>query len=219
MTTTDVATQPASVQFTEEMLGHVTFGEADFNRGSTPDRPGAGFFKFHLTIVVDDIHRFGSDPMRQAGAFGWVECDALGGRLPVEHGVFNLFVDSEPGVKHMLYRLFFRDGVGHPLTMTGYKLVRDDAGFDVWRDTTTLFTRVLRGHVEPSEDDSAELVASGVLRIRMRDFAKQLTTFRAHGQGAGAALGALARFGWIFLGQLAEAYVFSKGRRNGQDQG
>jgi hypothetical protein len=27
------------------------------------------------------------------------------------------------------------------------------------------------------------------------------------------------RFGWIFLGQLAEAYVFSKGRRNGFRQG
>jgi hypothetical protein len=217
MTTTAVATQPATVRFTEEMLGHVTFGETDYNRGAAADRPGSSFFKFHLTIAVDDIHRFGTDPMRQAGAFGWVECDALGGRLPVERGVFNLFVDTEPGVKHMLYRLFFRDGVGHPLTMTGYKLVRDDAGFDVWRDTTTLFTRVLRGHVEAHEEDSAELVASGVLRIRMRDFAKQLTTFRASGRGAGTALGALVRFGWIFLGQLAEAYVFSKGRRNGQD--
>jgi hypothetical protein len=218
MTTTAVATHASSVQFTEEMLGHITFGESDFNRGSAADRPGAGFFKFHLTIVVDDIRRFGVDPMRQAGAFGWVECDALGGRLPVERGVFNLFVDSEPGVKHMLYRLFFRDGVGHPLTMTGYKLVRDDAGFDVWRDTTTLFTRVLRGHVEAHEDDTAELVASGVLRIRVRDFAKQLTTFRSHGPGIGQQLAALVRFGWIFLGQLAEAYVFSKGRRNGQEQ-
>jgi hypothetical protein len=216
---TAIATQPASVQFTEEMLGHVTFGEADFNRGAAAERPGAGFLKFHLTIVVDDIERFGRDPMRQAGSFGWIECDALGGRLPVEHGVFNLFVDSEPGVKHMLYRLFFRDGVGHPLTLTGYKLVRDDAGFDVWRDTTTLFTRVLRGHVEAEQDESAELVAAGVLRIRVRDFAKQLTTFRAHGPGALAKLGALTRFGWIFLGQLAEAYVVSPGRRNGQDQG
>jgi hypothetical protein len=219
MTATAIAAQPASVRFTEEMLGHVTFGEADFNRGAADDRPGSSFLKFHLTIVVDDIKRFGVDPTREAGSFGWVECDALGGRLPVERGVFNLFVDTEPGVKLMLYRLFFRDGVGHPLTLTGYKLVRDDAGFDVWRDTTTLFTRVLRGHVEAHEDDAAELVAAGVLRIRMRDFAKQLTTFRASGPGAAAALGALMRFGWIFLGQLAEAYVFSKGRRNGHDQG
>ena len=205
---------PASVQFTEEMLGHVTFGEADFGRGAHADRPGASSLKFHLTIAVDDIARFGSDPTRQAGAFGWVEGDAFGGRLPVEHGVFNLFVDVEPGVKHMLYRLFFRDGVGHPLTLSGFKLVRDDAGFDVWRDTTTLFTRVYRGHVSAEEEESAELVASGVLRIRMRDFAKQLTTFRG-GPGPVAGLGAIARFGIIFMRQLFEAYVLSKGRRNG----
>ena len=205
---------PATVQFTEEMLGHVTFGETDYNRGARDDRPGAGFFKFHLTIAVDDIARFGSDPRREAGAFGWIQSDALGGRLPVEHGVFNLFVDTEPGVKHMLYRLFFRDGVGHPLTMSGFKLVRDDAGFDVWRDTTTLFTRVYRGHVPAEEEESAELVASGVLRIRMRDFAKQLTTFRG-GPGPVAGLGAIARFGIIFMRQLFEAYVLSKGKRNG----
>ena len=194
-----------TVRFTEEMLGHVTFGEEDFHRGAAPERDGAGALKFHLTIVVDDIERFGSDPLRRAGAHGWVESDALGGRLPVEHGAFNLFVDTEPGVKRMLYRLYFRDGAGHPLTLSGFKLVQDDAGFDVWKDTTTLFTRVLRGHVDEHAEPGAELVASGVLRIRARDFAKQLTTFRGSVNG-------LLKFGVIFLGQLVEAYL-KKGRR------
>src|SRR5262249_956825 len=107
--------------------------------------------------------------------------------------------DVAPGVKHMLYRLHFRDGVGHPLTMTGFKLVKNDAGFDVWKDTTTLFTRVLRGHVD---DDSGELVASGIIRIRPRDFAKQLTAFRT-----GGGLRPLVKFGVVFVGQLAEAYL------------
>ena len=194
-----------SVRFTEEMLGHVTFGEEDYLRGAAAERDGAGALKFHLTIVVDDIDRFGSDPRRSAGAHGYLVCDALGGKLPVEHGAFNLFVDTEPGVKRMLYRLFFRDGTGHPLTLSGHKLVKDDAGFDVWRDTTTLFTRVLRGHVDEAGEAGAEVVASGVLRIRVRDFARQLTTFRG-------SLGGLVKFGVIFLGQLAEAYL-RKGRR------
>jgi hypothetical protein len=194
-----------TVRFTEEMLGHVTFGEEDFARGAAAERDGAAALKFHLTIVVDDIERFRSDPRRSAGAHGYVVCDALGGKLPIERGAFNLFVDTEPGVKRMLYRLFFRDGTGHPLTLTGYKLVKDDAGFDVWKDTTTLFTRVLRGHVGEVEEAGAELVASGVLRIRVRDFARQLTTFRG-------SVAALAKFGVIFLGQLAEAYL-RKGRR------
>jgi hypothetical protein len=193
----------STVRFTEEMLGHVTFGEEDVLRGAHAERDGAAALKFHLTIVVDDIERFSRDPSRSAGAHGYIVCDALGGKLGVEHGAFNLFVDTEPGVKRMLYRLFFRDGAGHPLTLSGHKLIEDNAGFDVWRDTTTLFTRVLRGHVQ--EDDGAELVASGVLRIRARDFARQLTTFRG-------SVGALLKFLTIFLGQLAEAYL-RKGRR------
>jgi len=203
----------ATVRFTEEMLGHVTFGESDFDRGAEPTRDGAGALMFHLTIEVPDIERFGTDPLRQAGAVGYLRCDALGGQLPVERGVFNLFVDTEPGVKRMLYRLWFRDGVGHPLTMTGFKLIENGAGFDIWGDTTTLFTRVLRGHVPEGEDESAEIVASGIIKIRVRDFAKQLTTFRSNGAGAGAQLGALAKFGVIFAQQLAEAYL-RKGSRS-----
>jgi hypothetical protein len=193
------------VRFTEEMLGHVTFGEEDHLRGAHAERDGAGALKFHLTIVVDDIERFANDPRRSARAFGYVESDVLGGRLPVEHGAFNLFVDTEPGVKHMLYRLFFRDGAGHPVTLSGHKLIKNDAGFDVWRDTTTLFTRILRGHVHEADEANAELVASGVLRIRARDFARQLTTFRGTARG-------LLKFNVIFLGQLAEAYL-RRGRR------
>jgi hypothetical protein len=194
-----------SVRFTEEMLGHVTFGEEDFLRGAHAERDGAGALKFHLTIVVDDIERFAGDPRRSAGAHGYIVCDGLGGKLPVESGAFNLFVDTEPGVKRMLYRLFFRDGAGHPLTLSGHKLIENNAGFDVWRDTTTLFTRVLRGHVDEPGEATAEVVASGVLRIRPRDFARQLTTFRGSLRG-------LLKFMVIFLGQLAEAYL-RKGRR------
>jgi cholesterol oxidase len=208
------------VRFTEEMLGHITFGETDFARGAQPEREGSADFKFHLTIEVPDIDAFAHDPLRPAGARGWVHCDALGGRLPVVEGWFNLFVDqAEPGVKHMLYRLWFYDGVGHPLTMTGFKHVANDAGFDLWKDTTTLFTRVLRGHVPEGGDDGADIVGSGLIVIRVRDFAKQLTTFRSSGPGVGAQLGALARFGVIFVRQLAQVYLRRGSRKRVVAQG
>ena len=209
----------SSVRFTEEMLGHVTFGETDFARGAQPDREGSTNFMFHLTIEVEDIDAFGKDPLRPATANGYVHCDALGGQLPVVQGWFNLFVDVEPGVKHMLYRLWFYDGVGHPLTMTGFKLIENNAGFDIWKDTTTLFTRVLRGHVAEGGDETAEAVGVGIIRIRVRDFAKQLTTFRSTGDGVGPKLGALAKFGIIFVQQLAQAYLRRGSRSRVHAQG
>ena len=48
----------------------------------------------------------------------------------------------------MRYRLWFRDCAGNPLTMNGFKDVGDDAGLDMWKDTTSLFVNLLTGHVE-----------------------------------------------------------------------
>lgn len=196
-----------SVRFTEEMKGYVAFGEHDHERGAREGRKSGTRLMFHLTIEVDDLDRFAADPRRQATAEGWVGCDALGGRLPVEKGVFNLFVDDEdPAIKRMLYRLFFRDGAGHPATLTGYKVVRNDPSADVWPDTTTLYTRVLQGRVGEGDEAAAQIVASGIIRIAPLDFLKQLTTFRAGGPSPIARAAALGRFGALFLGQLWQVY-------------
>ena len=139
---------------------------------------------FHLTIEVEDIDRF--PPTRRGGRrHGYIECDALGGRLPVERGVFNLFVDTEPGVKRMLYRLYFRDGVGHPLTLSGHKVVAHDAGLRrLARHHDAVHARAARARGGGRRRDRRAR-GSGVLRIRIRDFANQLTTFRAGGPSAG----------------------------------
>ena len=111
----------------------------------------------------------------------------------------------------MLYRLHFADIGSHPLTLTGFKVVEDDPGLDsVWSDTSTLFTRVLKGHVEAVQDSDAELVAAGILHIQPLDFARQLTTFRTEPPGR---LDAIARFGALFAGELWEVYG---GRASGE---
>lgn len=195
-----------SVAFTEEMKGFITFGERDFDRGYREGKRTETRFMFHLTITADDVDRFAADPDHLARAEGHLRCDALGGELAVQRGIFNLFVNLEGDTRHkrMLYRLHFADGSGHPLTMTGYKVVEDDAGIDnVWADTSTLFTRVLAGHVEAGDDDSAQIVASGVLHIQPLDFARQLTTFDTEPDGR---LDAVARFGALFAGELWNVY-------------
>lgn len=203
--------QPTRLEFTEEMKGFVTLGETDPQRGADRGREAGTAFMFHLTITVDDMDRFLVDPDREGRAVGWVECAALGGRLPVEQGVFNLFVHTpadggDPYRSRMLYRLHLRDPGGAPVTMTGYKDVHDDPGFDVWSDTSTLFVRLLSGHVDPPGDADAPVLGAGVLRILVPDFVEQLMTFRTHGPSAAERVRALESFGRVFLGELWTTY-------------
>jgi cholesterol oxidase len=205
--TTDPAVAETSLEFTEEMKGHVTFGELDFERGEKDGKASGTFLMFHLTIRVDDVDRFVADPEHPASPTGWVRCDELGGQLPVEAGWFNLFVESaDPDVTNMRYRLYFRDQAGNPLTLAGFKVIRDDPGFDVWSDTTTLYARLLRGHVDAAAEAGAEVSASGIIHIYMLDFAQQLTTFRVHGPSMAVRAKALGDFGHLFLGKLWELY-------------
>ena len=103
----------------------------------------------------------------------------------------------------MLYRLHFSDGAGDPLTLAGHKVIEDDPGFDLWRDTTTLFTQILRGHVEEGAREEPEVVAAGIIHIHVADFARQLTTFRCDPP---TSLDALGRFGALFAGDLWAVY-------------
>jgi len=195
--------RPASLQFTEKMRGFVTFGEDDFDKGFRAGKKAKTDLMFHLTVLMDDVERFIEDEQHPGTITGHVQCDALGGRLEVSQGWFNLFVEAGGERKLMKYRLFMDDGEGHPITLRGFKEVENDRGFDVWSDTSTLFTHIYAGHVEPEGDDDAEIVATGILHIRPTDFAVQCTTFRvdpAH------RVDAIGRFGALFAGDLWEVY-------------
>ena len=110
----------------------------------------------------------------------------------MQQGTFNLFVDAGPATRHMLYRLYFADATGRPLTLAGYKDVRPGPLTAVWPETSTLYARILAGHVPVPDGGSGTtegLVGSGILRIRPPDFAWQLTTFRVHGPTSRAGSG------------------------------
>lgn len=203
------APQPASgaseLRFTERMKGFVSFDTDDGEQGERDGRQDRMALMVHLTIRIDDTHRFAADPAHEAMAEGWVDCDALGGCLPVEHGTFNLFVDNgDPTRKQMRYRLLFRDTVGHPLTLTGFKTIENDAGFDLWRDTTTLAVRIDGGHAETNGGTPA--IASGIIRIHPMDFLRQLTTFRTGGNSPTDHAAAIGRFGGLWLSSIWKVY-------------
>lgn len=201
--------QPTSsssqLRFTERMKGFVAFDEDDSVQGEREGRQDRTGLMAQLTIRIDDTRRFAADPAHEARAEGWVVCDALGGWLPIEDGTFNLFVDEgDPKHKQMRYRLLFQDTVGHPLTLTGCKTIENDAGFDLWRDTTTLAVRIDGGHAGVNGVTPA--IAAGIIRIHPMDFLRQLTTFRTGGNSPADHAAAIGRFGGLWLSSIWKVY-------------
>nr|NLI49108.1 GMC family oxidoreductase [Propionibacterium sp.] len=194
--------QGRSVEFTEQMKGFLALGETVPATGWERARQLNHRLMFELTIKVPDVDRFLSDPDREGTAEGYVRCELLGGQLPVERGWFNLFVETpDATTREMRYRLWLRDLARAPVTLYGFKTVRNDPGLDLWRDTSTLDITLLRGHVPPGGE--GPVLGAGRLRILPLDFARQLTTFRAEGQGP---IRAVAQFGTHFARSLAHLY-------------
>lgn len=92
------------------------------------------------------------------------------------------------------------------MTLSGFKNVQDDVGFDIWKDTSTLYTNLYVGHIPEDKEASSEIKATGILRIEIADFAKQLTTFRSNGATLTERAAAMAKFGKLFAGSLWDVY-------------
>jgi predicted patatin/cPLA2 family phospholipase len=203
-----VTAEPSTLRFTEVMKGFAGIGADDPAKGDEAGRVGDTALSLHLTISIDDVDRFVTDPGHPAALTGHVQYDALGGRLPVDSGTFNLLVDDgDPAVKEMRYRLVCHDATGATYTVVGTKRVRDQPGIDVWADTATLYLQIRRGIGSSDRPgDGGEVVAAGIVSIHLLDFLQQLATFRAGGPMA-ARPAALARFGTLFLGKLWDVYA------------
>jgi cholesterol oxidase len=195
------------VRFTEEMTGWYTPGCPAYDAGYHTGQLTGPRLSFHLTIGTDDLAAVRSDPRHRAAARGWVQCPSLGaGHLGVRAGTFDLFVPgSRPGRLAMRYRLEFDGAAQTPYVLVGFKDIAHDRRFDLWRDTTTLFVRVLRGvgtGADPAETgpDTGPEVGRGILRITPRMFARQMLTFRGRP-------GAVTGFAADFAATLAREYA------------
>jgi cholesterol oxidase len=192
-----------SLSFSEEMSGTCYPGASNGGPGVAarlPQEPMA----FRLTITAGDLERFLDEPEHSARAEGWIDAASIGGRRPVQRGWFNLFAPAgAPDRRLMWYRLQFESALGQPRTLIGWKNVWHGALTRIWPDTSTLYFRLLAGHVAPEEDDEARIVAAGTLHLHITDFVRQLATMRVDGPHCAAGL---ERFGRFFAGQLWDVY-------------
>ncbi len=191
----------AGLTFTETMAGDFALGDTD------PKAPGGAAgerseLAIHVTVHIDDIDRFIADAEHAGRLTGHVSSSLFGGDVPATHGVFNLFSPThDPELTLMVYELAFRHG-GEAYYLAGRKEVRDDSGFDLWSDTTTLFTTLHSG-----SDATGPVVGAGVLRLGAGELLKLVRSMRATNSGSlGESARVIERFGSFFLRSLWTSY-------------
>jgi predicted acylesterase/phospholipase RssA len=201
---TAMKTQTLGLTFRETMAGPFAMGETDPRKGA--EKGKATPITMNATVTIDDLEEFQSSPDHAGKLAGHIDFAPFGMAIPAANGVFKLFSPVEdPLMKFMVYELGFTHQ-GQPYYLAGHKEVKDDPGFDLWKDTTTLYTTLHRGI-----DKSGPVVGAGIMSLSMGDFLKLISTVSAIGShGAKESLAAVSAFGTFFLGKLWEQYGASK---------
>jgi hypothetical protein len=186
------------ITFDETMEGWFALGTASPEAGAAAGERAGTRLTMRATVTVDDLDRFITVREHPGALAGAIDFQPLGFGLVAPKGVFQLFSPG-PGEdsRRMVYELAFRRGE-RPYYLAGQKRVRNEAGLDLWKDTTTLFTRLHQG-----ETAEGPVIGAGVLTLGVRQLLALMSTLRPiNGGGAGA----VAAFGRFFFGELWDVY-------------
>lgn len=200
------------IRFTEKMTGFIDKNVSeDFGTNCETGEQKNQSLHFVLTIESEDVASFLDDPELEAALSGTVTAPLLSeSPLTVSNGSFNLFIDDpdQVNVLNMRYRMQLTARNGGQFYFEGFKVIRDDAGFDVVKDTTTLFVQIHEG-----ASPEGPVLAKGVLRIKIGDFRRQMGTMEVtNAKSKSEELKWLARFGGVFSKNLFSVYggIFEK---------
>jgi len=191
------------IAFREVMAGGFSLGATDPADGEAKGRTGGSELTMHGSIAIDDIDRFIAEPDHLGGLSGTLDFTPWGEGIPAPTGVFNLFRPTgDPKLKLMVYEMAFEHG-GKSYYLAGQKNVREDPITDLWKATTTLYTKLHEGG-----DKSGPVVGAGILTLGVRELIKLVSTLHATGADSFTEKSeAIAKFGRFFLGELWDTYV------------
>jgi hypothetical protein len=221
-----------ALRFREEMAGYVGFAGPQPGSGSSEAVPEIGYefgradgteLVLRLVVVVDDVDRFIAGPDRRAMLRGSLEFEELGGPFSIDRGQLQIMpARTDPNRGRMYYCLGVRGNSGEWLTVRGVKQLHGGRGRSVWKDATSLRTRVLYGEprFDRTEDDVSveehrDTLATGILRITLPGFITTLCSFRPRARTRLGGGFAAARFLASVGGAFGDIYLprrFNAGR-------
>ncbi len=200
--TTKMYDNQLGITFRETMTGGFALDQTDSRSGEKKGLSADTTLSMHATINIRDLNRFIVDSNHTGSITGSISFAPFGENIPAKSGVFNLFSPTDnPKLKLMIYELAFEHD-RQDYYLAGKKEVQDDPGFDLWKDTTSLYTQLHQG-----TDKSAPVVGVGILSLDPGEFAKLVSTISVtNAKSAKEKAQALLDFGHFFLGQLWETY-------------
>ena len=198
---------PAGLEFTETMRGHFTTAvlNDDYAAAEARGKKDGTKLEFVMTVHSDNLDEMLNNSAHQARLDGTITCPALSPQpLKVSGGEFHLFIKdpSQVNTRLMIYKMVAKAVDGKSYRIDGFKTIHDDKHFEIWPDTSTLFTTVvdLNGSTE-------KVIGKGILHILPADFAVQMTTMKVtNAANPAEALTGLVKFGLFFAGALYDTY-------------
>jgi hypothetical protein len=183
------------------MSGAFALGVTEPNDGERQGELQGSELTLRAEVVVPDVDAFVADPAHGGQMSGTLELTGWADKPSGTGGVFNLFKPGgEASLRLMVYELPFTRA-GAPYYLAGQKIIRDDL-FDMWRQTTTLFTRLHRG-----ADKSAPVAGAGIIRVSIGGLIGVMTSLKGTSADAHANGEAVGKFGRFFMGGLWDSYV------------
>lgn len=189
------------MMFSEVMSGGFSLNETDPATGAKSGKSQP--LTMHGTITIEDLDTFIADPKHLGRLDVRMDWAPFGVDIPALGGVFNLFSPTgDPKLKLMVYEW----GIEHNSKryyFAGQKDVKVHPLFDVWKDTTTLYTKLYEG-----PDKTGKVVGAGILELTPAELMKMTSTFTAlNADSVGESLRATTAFGRFFLGELWDTYI------------
>ena len=199
------------------MTGFFTQAQGhDFQTGYEDGRNTNSPLDLTVTVSTQDLRSMLEDPAHEARMVGTVEAPQLSAEpLVVSDGRFQLFVDDpeHAGVRNMVYQARLESVEGQRYRFNGYKVVPTSGALGkAWSDTSTLYITLTRLSDSRDDDERPDQheqhrAGIGILRIKLGDFRRQMTTLRVPGaKTTRERLEAQADFGRFFAGVMVDHY-------------
>ncbi len=195
--------QSPGIFFKETMAGGFWLNTTDPKEGRKTGNRAGTELAMHAEVNIDDIDKFIDQPDHPGHLIGSIDFQPLGFGIKAYNGVFNLFNPTDnPDMKLMIYELAFVHN-NEDYYLAGKKEVHDGPFFDLWDDTTTLYTQLYKG-----KDKSGEVIGAGILTLGVKDLIKLVSTIEVtNKQLETDTVATVSKFGKFFIGELWDTYV------------